>query len=139
MPQAFMSVASTAFPRISGRHRRARDEVFERPRSSQRGGSGTSRRIHSVTSAGSTPTKKTARQPHRGSTTSVTRAAIISPMAHDDCMSPRALPRCCAGQVSAMSAAPVVHSPPMPSPRMNRNTASWVIVWLRPQAKLARE
>ena len=41
-------------------------------------------------------------------------AATISPMAQVDCMRPRALPRCSGRQVSAMSAAPVVHSPPMP-------------------------
>ena len=44
-----------------------------------------------------------------------------------DCMRPSALPRCSAGQVSAISAAPVVHSPPMPRPRMKRKMASWRI------------
>ena len=54
-----------------------------------------------------------------------------------DCIRPSALARCSAGQVSAMSAAPVVHSPPMPRPRTKRQIASSTIVWERPQAPLA--
>jgi hypothetical protein len=38
-----------------------------------------------------------------------------------------------------MRAAPVVHSPPMPRPRMKRKMASWGMVCDRPQAKLAIE
>ena len=39
-------------------------------------------------------------------------------------MRPRALPRCAAGHVSATSAAPVAHSPPMPRPSTRRQSAS---------------
>ena len=56
-----------------------------------------------------------------------------------DCIRPSALPRCSGGHVSAISAAPVVHSPPMPSPSMKRKIASWTIVVERPQAPLASE
>ena len=43
--------------------------------SAGRAGSSTRRRIHSVSSAGAMPVKKTARQPKRGSTTATTSAA----------------------------------------------------------------
>ncbi len=137
-----MAVATRPFRRRSFRQRMPSEpaEAFAADRRrSQISDSGTSRRIQKTTSAGSTPTKNTARQPRRGSTSATTPAAIISPMAHVDCIRPSALARCSGGQVSAMSAAPVVHSPPMPSPRMNRQIASWTIVWERPQAPLATE
>ena len=134
-----MSVATTPFLRMSGRHSVRSVPPAVPPRSSQIGDSGTSRLIHSTTSAGSTPTKKTARQPKRGSTASVTAAAIISPIAQADCIRPSALPRCWGGQTSAISAAPVVHSPPIPRPSTKRKKASCVTVCDRPQAKLASE
>ena len=49
-------------------------------------------------------------------------------------MSPIALPRCCAGQVSDTSSAPDAHSPPMPSPSSVRATASWVRFCARPDS-----
>ena len=125
--------------RRSGRHSVRSDPRPAPRRASQIGDSSTSRLIHSTARAGSTPTKKTARQPKRGSTTSVTPAAIISPIAHVDCIRPSALPRCSGGQISAMSAAPVVHSPPIPSPSTKRKNASWVMVCDKPLAKLASE
>ena len=39
-------------------------------------------------------------------------------------MNPSALPRCCAGHDSDTSAAPLVHTPPMPSPRKMRKTTN---------------
>ncbi len=45
-------------------------------------------------------------------------------MAQPDCMSPIALPRCRAGQVSATSSAPAVHSPPIPIPTSRRQNTS---------------
>ena len=72
--------------------------------------------------AGTTPTKNTARQPKRGSTSAVTIAA--SAVADR----PAALHQ--AERLAAMllpatsretSAAPLAHSPPMPSPSSTRN------------------
>ena len=54
-------------------------------------------------------------------------------------MKPSALPRCSAGQVSEISAAPLAHSPPMPIPRKTRNTASWRTDWAKPQAAVNTE
>jgi len=45
-----------------------------------------------------------------------------------------ALARSSSGQVSATSVAPVFHSPPMPSPRRNRKTASIRAEVARPEA-----
>ena len=52
------------------------------------------------------------------------RESIAYPRAQQLCIRPIAFPRCLAGQDSVTSAAPAVHSPPMPRPRMNRNTIS---------------
>jgi len=41
--------------------------------------------------------------------------------------------------VSAINAAPVVHSPPIPRPSRSRNSASWTTVCDSPQAPLASE
>ena len=54
-------------------------------------------------------------------------------------MNPSALPRCSADHVSDTSAAPLAHSPPMPSPRNIRKTASWATVWANPQAAVKTE
>src|SRR5205807_8807720 len=48
-------------------------------------------RSQKQSNAGSTPAKKTARQPNRGKTRKVRPAAIISPMAQVDCIRPSAL------------------------------------------------
>ena len=129
-----------AFRLRSGRQRIRSEpaEVGWRCRS-QISDSGTRRRIQKTMTAGSTPTKNTARQPKLGSTRATTPMASISPMAQVDCISPSALPRCSGRHVSAISAAPVVHSPPIPRPRMKRQMASCPIVRESPQAPLATE
>src|SRR5438105_980965 len=48
-------------------------------------------------------------------------------MAQELCTMARALARSSVGQVSATSVAPVFHSPPMPRPSRQRNTASMAI------------
>src|SRR6266850_3814411 len=60
-------------------------------------------------------------------------------MAYADCIKPSALPRCSARQVSAISAAAVVHSPPIPSPSTNRKKPSCGMVCVNAQAALERE
>ena len=50
-----------------------------------------------------------------------------------------ALPRCSSGQVSDTSAAPLVHSPPMPSPSRKRQTASCQIAVVNPHANVKSE
>ena len=60
-------------------------------------------------------------------------------MAQQLCISPRALPRCRAGQVSETRAAPLAHSPPMPMPSSTRNTASIVTEVASPHAAVNTE
>ena len=85
------------------------------------------------------PMKNTARHPRLGRTSAVTAAAAAYPMAQELCISPSALPRCSAGQVSEMSAAPLAHSPPIPKPRQTRNTASWRTDCAKPHAAVNTE
>jgi hypothetical protein len=108
-------------------------------RAFQTSGSSTLRRTHRVNSAGRIPTKKTARQPQRGSTKPTTTAAAAKPMAHALCMKPNARPRCAAGQVSDTSAAPLAHSPPMPRPRSARKIANCHSVCDSPHAAVNTE
>ena len=58
------------------------------------------------------------------STTDEIAAANSAPIAHADCISPIAFPRCSAGHVSATSTEPHDHSPAMPSPTSNRHAKS---------------
>ena len=92
-----------------------------------------------VSSAGITPTKNTARQPYRGSTSQVTIAAAPYPIAQALCISPSALPRCSRGQLSDTSDAPLAHSPPIPIPRQMRKTASCTTLCDRPHAAVKTE
>ena len=85
------------------------------------------------------PTKNTARHPQRGSTKPTTIAAAAKPIAHALCMNPSARPRCFAGHVSDTSAAPLAHSPPMPSPSSARNTANCHRFCDSPQAAVNTE
>src|SRR5436309_893484 len=140
MPQAFMAVASAPLRKTSLRSRSRKElRVCDFSRSFHSAGSGTRRWIQDASNAGSTPAKNTARQPNRGSTMATTSAAMASPIAYADCISPSALPRCSARHVSAISAAPVVHSPPIPKPRTKRNTASCRNVPENPHAALDSE
>ena len=82
------------------------------------------RRIHNVASAGSTPARNNGRHPHNGSTSAASSAASRYPTAHADCIRPIALPRCCAGHVSATSTDPAAHSPPSPMPTTERQNTS---------------
>src|SRR5882724_9969595 len=76
--------------------------------------SGTLFLLHHVTSAGSTPTKKTKRQfwCRRSSTIHAVNAAAARPQAQALCTMAIARARRCVGHVSATSVAPVFHSPP---------------------------
>ena len=140
--QAFMSVTAIvrrpSLPRntSASRLRPADAEAFL---ARQRAGSSTRPWTHTVISAGSTPTKNTARHPQIGMTTATTSAASPYPTAHALCMKPSALPRCSADQVSDTSAAPLAHVPPIPSPRNTRKTASWATVCAKPHAAVNTE
>ncbi len=80
------------------------------------------------------PTKNTVRQLENFSTNPATNAAAANPMANELCTIASAFARNSVGHVSATSVAPVFHSPPMPSPRMKRNTASIAIEVESPDA-----
>ncbi len=54
-------------------------------------------------------------------------------------MTATALPRCLSGHVSDTIAAPLVHSPPIPSPSRNRNTASCHTSCANPHAAVNTE
>ena len=139
MVNAFITVAIRPLRRRSERQSSRTGTFLCDARLLHSSGSGTDRRTHKATNAGSTPAKKTARQPRVGSTMAVTPTANISPIAQDDCINANALPRCSARHVSAMSAAPVPHSPPKPRPRTKRNIASCSTDVDKPHAPLARE
>src|SRR5258708_34259966 len=121
---AFINVTKTVTFAIAGvkssemRPRSAFDD------SSQICGASTLRRIQSVNTAGSTPTKNTTRNPQSGIKSRLTNAARPYPIAHELWTNASALPRCLAGNDSDTSAAPVAHSPPMPRPRKTRNSPS---------------
>src|SRR5437764_4536963 len=80
---AFINVTKTVIFAIAGvkssemRPRSAFDDSI------QIFGSSTLRRIHSVNTAGSTPTKNTPRHPHKGITSRLTNAAKPYPIAHE--------------------------------------------------------
>src|SRR5687767_13441525 len=144
MVQAFITVTAIVRPSILPPNISANAaglawlDTFPRA-SSQIAGSVTYRRIQSVSSAGTIPTKNTPRHPHSGNTNIVTTAARPYPIAQELCIIPSAFPRCSAGQVSETSAAPLAHSPPKPRPRSTRNTASCATDCARPQAAVKIE
>src|SRR5437868_8394862 len=96
--------------------------------------SGTRFWIQSVISAGRIPTKNTYRQLAYRKTIPDTSAASAKPIAQELCTTEIAFARNSSGQVSATRVAPVFHSPPIPSPRMKRNTASINTVVESPEA-----
>ena len=83
--------------------------------------------------------KNTARHPYVGNTNPTTVAAAAKPMAHALCMNASARPRDLAGQLSDTNAAPLAHSPPMPSPSNARKNANCQNVCDKPQAAVNTE